>query len=245
MPYKRSRRSRTRRPVRKSRRTRRYRKRDADQTRGRFKPRFLGTTKNGITPAFQTKLTYSQDYNVSTDGFGIYWQQYRLNGCNDPDYGLGGHSVYMWDQLTPLYNRYVVTGCKVEVVGRWRTNNIDTNPIVGNIILTAGNVGLILPSSPADAREKQLGFVHTQADTRVYKISRYYDIAQVLGVPKSRVRNDDVFSSLVSADPTSSTQAIIHIGFVNQNPAVVTNWQGQVTMTYYVKMFDPKQFAQS
>ena len=102
-----------------------------------------------------------------------------------------------------------------------------------------------LPSSPADAREKQLGYVNAQADTRVYKVSKYYDIAQVIGVNKARIRNDDVFSSLVSADPASSTQAIMHIGLVNQNPSVVTNWQGTVTMTYYVKLFEPKQFDQS
>lgn len=244
MPYKRSRRSRrTRRP--RTRRTRRYRKRDADQTRGRYKPRFLGTTKNGITPAFVTRLTYSQDYNQSTDGFGITWQQFRLNGCNDPDYSGTGHSVYMWDQLTPLYNRYVVTGCKVTIIGRWRTSGIDTNPILGNIFLTSGSVSLTLPSSVADAREKQLGFVVAQGDTRVYKVSKYYDIAQVLGVNKSRVRNDDTFSSVVTTDPTSSSQAILQVGWVNQNHSVVTNWQGTVTLTYYVKLYDPKQFVQS
>ena len=146
MPYKRSRRSRRSRST-KPRRSRRYRKRDADATRGRFKPRFIGNTKNGITPAFRTRLMYSQDYNVSTDGFGIYWLQFRLNGCNDPDYSLGGHSVYMWDQLTPLYNRYVVTGCKVEVVGRWRTSGIDTNPLLGNVIMFAGNSSVPFPKS--------------------------------------------------------------------------------------------------
>lgn len=245
MPYKRRSIKSRGRPARKTRYARRYRKRDADQTHGRFKPRFLGTTKNGLTPAFKTRLMYSQDYNVSTDGFGIYWLQFRLNGCNDPDYSLGGHSVYMWDQLTPLYNRYVVTGCKVEVVGRWRTSGIDTNPLLGNVIMFAGNSSMNLPSSPGDAREKQLGYVNAQADTRVYKVSKYYDIAQVIGVSKSRIRNDDVFSSLVSADPASSTQAIMHIGLVNQNPSVVTNWQGTVTMTYYVKLFEPKQFDQS
>lgn len=111
--------------------------------------------------------------------------------------------------------------------------------------MTAGSVSLTLPSSVADAREKQLGFVVAQSDTRVYKVSKYYDIAQVLGVNKSRVRNDDTFSSVVTTDPTSSSQAILQVGWVNQNHAQVTNWQGTVTLTYYVKLYDPKQFVQS
>lgn len=219
-------------------RMRPYRRVDGDHTSHRFKPRFIGNTKNAITPAFSTRLTYSENYNISTDGVGIYWHVFRLNGLYDPDVSFGGHQPYMYDQLKALYGKWTVTGCKLNIIGRWRTNDINTNPIIGNIILTAGNTAtIVLPTSVGNAREQQLSAVYTNADTEVVRVSKYYDIGKVLGIPRNRVLSEDNLSGTISADPL--TQAQVFIGMVNQNMGYATNFQGTITLTYYVRFHDP------
>lgn len=220
------------------------RRRDADHTGYRFKPRFIGQTKGGITPTLKTRLIYSENYNISTDGVGIYWHNFRLNGLYDPDASLGGHQPYFYDQLTALYNKWTVTGCKVNIVGRWRTSNIDLNPLVGNLLLyPVSPTVATLPTSVGNAREQQLTEVRTFADTSVFNVSRYYDISQLAGLPRSRIINDDVYSGSTTADP--GQQFYLYVGMVNQSMSYVLNFQGTITLTYYVTFHDPKTVAPS
>ena len=72
-----------------------------------------------------------------------------MNGLFDPDITGFGHQPMGFDQLCPtLYQSYVVTGCKMILEGRFMSNNLDTNPVTGNIII--GGVTPLLTALPGD-----------------------------------------------------------------------------------------------
>lgn len=78
--------------------------------------------KEGIFSIFpnilKTKLPYSQDFGLSTGTLSSVFgpeQSFRLNAPFDPDFTGTGHQPYGYDQLTPFYNKCMVTAVDIEV----------------------------------------------------------------------------------------------------------------------------------
>jgi len=73
----------------------------------------------GIGRAFPEKLSVTHKYATIVDMFPATKTLLRLtfkcNGMFDPDDRLGGHQPLYFDQLTPIYNHYVVIKAKCKV----------------------------------------------------------------------------------------------------------------------------------
>lgn len=76
----------------------------------------LRSFNNGITDRMTTKLKYFENFRLDSAGSGLLTTRvYRGNSCFDPDFSLGGHAPYFYDQLSILYGQYTVTSSRIIV----------------------------------------------------------------------------------------------------------------------------------
>lgn len=228
---------RTRRPRRRVNRRRRYAKRS---TRALGVPRrtmMVNPSRSLVPNRYRTKLVYSQVYNTSTNGVGILWNQWAMNGLYDPDLTSTGHQPMGFDQLCPtLYSTYAVRGCKVVLEGRFRTGN-PSNEFVGNIIIGGTATGVSLPSSIDTANESRQYFTFTRDDSKHFRVSKYFDVAKVVGVPRNKIITEVTYAGTNSNNPAATH--LVNIGFIGMVPSFVVNIQYTITLVYYVDFYAP------
>lgn len=169
------------------------------------------------------------------DGTNVHTSySFKLNSCYDPYGGVtGDYNVqpYFWDQISAIYKKYLVTSAKAEV----QYNRPQVTDVMS--VMRASTVST-LPSD-FQLEESRPGAVKSQHT--VYgtgkKISRYYSVASVHGVPGTRVVSDDLYSAAVGADPS----LIAYLQIMNVNaPNNTTNnpMAFNVKITQYCTMFD-------
>lgn len=61
------------------------------------------------------KLKYVQAFTLTPDSSSVQYKEFRANSLFDPDYSVGGHQPYGFDQLATFYQHYVVIGSKITV----------------------------------------------------------------------------------------------------------------------------------
>ncbi len=156
-------------------------------------------------PAMNVKLHYCEIITLSGGAAGVLGneQVYRLNSCYDPNFSLGGHQVYGWDQLTPLYSRYRVSRVDIEV--EWFDPNTDGLLCATTLQPSTGTFSLSGKSADAIA-EKPMCTLETISDSgtqrRVYRFST--DIAQIEGVSRAVVEANDPYQAAVGTDPAKT-----------------------------------------
>jgi len=196
-----------------------------------------------ISDRYATKMIYSDLYNPSNVASTITWTQFRLGGMQDPDYLIGGHRPMGWNQLTILYGRYIVTGAKVTIEGRFRSSNMDTNPICANLLIGATPLAnMVLPPNVWTANESRQYWTRTYSDQEAVRFSKYFDLAKINGCTRSQYMNEENYSGTSTSDPQKNT--LLNIGFVPTGTEV-TNFQHTVTITYYVTWYSPNYVAPS
>lgn len=232
----------TRRPRRTARRTvRRARRMPLKRSRTNM---MVSTGRSIIANRYKTKLIYSDFYDTATNGIGILYHQFNANSLYDPDFTFTGHQPRGFDQLMTLYQSYTVTGVKIIVEGRLTSANLDTNPITGNIILGCLQPnGGVLPVDMTDASENRQYATYVRGDQTSFKLSKYFSIAKIVGVPSSRVITNDQYTGTVSSSP--SYTPLINLGFVEMNSSVVMRCKYNVTLIYYVQLSSPVQMNRS
>ncbi len=79
--------------------------------------RQVGTAAAPFPMRWDTKLVYGVNVTLTTAGsvaLGTYYR-FRLNSLYDPDVTGTGHQPYQYDQLTAIYQNYIVKGCYVDL----------------------------------------------------------------------------------------------------------------------------------
>lgn len=196
-----------------------------------------------IADRYQTKMVYSDAYNPSNVANTITWTQFRLGGLFDPDYLVGGHQPMGFDQLTMMYNRYIVTGCKVVIEGRFRSSNTDTVPICANLIIGASPLAsMVLPPNIWTANESRQYWTRTYSDQDAVRFTKYFSLPKINGCTRSQYMNEENYSGTASSDPQKNT--LLNIGFVPTG-SEVSNFQHTVTLIYYVTWYSPTYVSPS
>lgn len=205
----------------------------------------VNKSRSVIANRYKTKMVYSDAYDIQTSAGAIAWTQFRINGLYDPDITYTGHQPMGFDQLCPtLYGRYVVTGCKVKIEGRFRTGNLDTNPVTGNLIVGAQPVAnVLLPANLSASNESRQFYTITRTDQDSVIFTKYFDIAKEHGVSKQVVLNEENFSGTSVADPQKTL--VLSVGHVNTNQTVVCNFNYTITLVFYVQFYSPVALVQS
>lgn len=226
-----------------SRRRRTFKKRT--YTRKRKTPQMkLYAGRSIIANRYRTKLMYSDFFTLSTPGTGILWHQFNMNSLFKPDFTNAGHQPRGFDQLMTLFQSYIVTGMKIKVEGRFLSSNLDTNPVVGNLILGYLTVnGGTLPTDMTDASESRNYITVTRGDQTAFNVSKYFDVARCSGIPRSRVFNDVQYTGTVSTSP--AVVPLVNLGFVGMNSSIAIGVYYNVTIQYYVTFQSPIQMVRS
>lgn len=76
----------------------------------------LRTLKNPFGKKYWCNLRYVENMAISangTTGLSAIQEQFTLNNVFDPRYSVGGHQPYLYDQISPMYERLWVWGAKV------------------------------------------------------------------------------------------------------------------------------------
>lgn len=66
-----------------------------------------------IARRFPTKLRYQETISLNPDITGVASHVYSLNGIYDPNISGVGHQPRGFDQIMPMFDHYVVVGCRV------------------------------------------------------------------------------------------------------------------------------------
>lgn len=183
-------------------------------------------------PKLNTKLVYTDVLTVGAPIAGVVGteQDYRLNSVFDPDFTGGAKQPLYFDQVAPLYRRYIVHGVRVRLI--W--SNPSADGVVGVVSVGFNSVaGLTL----ANVIQKPMTYVFNVNNTGSQKMSydQYVPCHKVLSMTK-RQYNDDISNTgaLVTANPTQS-DCILRLGAVNDSTAAAgATITCQIQLTYYV-----------
>lgn len=67
----------------------------------------------GFPDIYKTKLKFADTYHLTSTSFDN--QIFRANSLNDPDFTGVGIQPRFYDQITAIYDKYLVMGCKMRV----------------------------------------------------------------------------------------------------------------------------------
>lgn len=207
------------------------------------KRRLRSTYKTAIikSPTFARDLYVKLKYNMRTNMIGgsgvIPSYVFRGNDIYDPDFtGTGGQPLG-FDQYITIYNKWTVMGSKCKVNFSNHSGDGAMVSIQGNTSNSWSNLDWL--NQPL-LRSACVG-PSTGIGTKT--LSKYLSTASVMGVTKSKVRDEDSYSGSSSLMPSSQWYWLIKAGAMNPTASVDVDLN--CTLTYYVRFYDPKQLNSS
>lgn len=186
------------------------------------------------------KLVYTDHYQAgSASGGASSYQRYHLNSLFDPYAGIGGHQPRGYDQLTPIYEKWLVTHVTVRI---------------DIVSFDAANSGMVSIST-INGNDTPLSAVWTEAEkvgAKAYLMqvdgaktglhyARRFSVASLFGKTASEYSGDANNWGIAGANPTN----LMDIAIGTQDP--FNNGQvdahGIITLVYEVKWADKQSFA--
>lgn len=216
----------------------RSRRRTNAPRRGRRRLTHTATINRALTPYAQryiTKLKYCESYTATATI--LHTQRWRLNSLFDPNYSLGGHQPYGFDQLATVYNRYRVVACSWTIHVASSTNYVTVCAIPNN--------DLPSPLNMSAAKELPRAKWSTGGGgTNIIRITGKTYIPSLVGRTKAQYMADDRYQALTSADPQEAAILQIMIADCNDTTSL-SGVQVSVTLNYLAEFFDINTLSQS
>lgn len=210
------------------------RKSNRRQPRRQFRPirRSLGS---GIPNSIAMKMKYSANLTPTTTT-AISNTFYSLSNLFDPDVSGVGHQPYYYDEMTPLYARWFVSGCAYKCTVNSQSGTVQVGvkaqrDVTGMTDITA------YPERPGTK------YTVASAGGPSKVIKGYYSMPQLWGISASAYRAELNYHGTFDASP--SLQQFFQISW--QNPDGVSTASGTVVveLTYYVTWTDRKRVTSS
>lgn len=190
-------------------------------------------------------LRYGEILTFSTGAGGVAADyQFNLNSIFDCDRTGVGHQPYGHDTYQTLYQRYRVKKCKWRiVVGAATSQGVGTlAPTLSVYVVPVNNtIGINTSLGIEQSSFGRGAVINVQGDSS-HTFTGMVDLQKLNGVKKSEYDDDDRFEANFGASPTELMG--LHVILECPNGLVAT-CTAQVTLEYYVEMFDPIQLAQS
>lgn len=154
-----------------------------------------------------TALPYVDELTLTTSaGVNTYGNEYsyRLNSLYDPYFSAGGHQPYGFDQLTTIYNRYLVSRVDLELTfsdptvdglmpGVMLKNYLDATTLVGNNIPTVSEFPTAWTKAVSNTGSQKIVF------------RKSVDLAAMMGLTKAQYESGwPSLAAVVTADPSIS-----------------------------------------
>lgn len=154
-----------------------------------------------------TVLDYVTNVSLSTTNsaptFGTE-TSFRLNSLFDPEFAVGGHQPYGYDQITPFYSRYMVHAVDVEFTfSDPSSDGLYASVYFKNFYDTSTLQG----SSISAASERPTNWVRPINNTgsQVVVFRKHVDLATMMGLSKSQFEGGwFALSGLAGTDPAQT-----------------------------------------
>lgn len=195
-----------------------------------------------IPDRFVTKMKYSGLYALTTAGVAVpAYHLFRLNSIFDPDYTGVGHQPLGHDELTPLYNKYVVSGVS------WRVTytNQSTSDYCDVCVIPRPNIATIpLMDTVFESPYVRRATIGPETGARnIVTMKGYVSMAKLRGVSKSKILNENDNSALIGANPVIVPTLQLYVE--NQNTLATITAVARVELIYYVTLYDRRVLSQS
>lgn len=152
----------------------------------------------------------------------------------DPQYNVGGHQPFGFDQWVQFYKSYTVYGIgyDIECINTGTSLQAEVAVVAKNTALLTTSMNTIY-EKPFH-RTAVLGVEGSGKNVR--RLKGYISVAQQHGVNKSKIKFDDEFSSLMTTNPLK--QAYLHIYSQAIDGTTSLNVIYRVKLTYFTQLFN-------
>lgn len=217
---------------------RRYRRRQKNKKsyrkkRSYKKPSSRYRKSSGFPSTLYTKLKYVERILITNTSGAIGTHRFSGNSIFDPNYEVGGHQPYYYDQYAAIYNNYYVSGSKITFRAS-TTNSVAVNMTVRATPDSTAIADLDLEMERPGALTKQINAYRPQT-FKMYRSSN-----RVFGV---KTKDEIAYSGLGNASP--SDQWFWQIATQPSDETQTTYSYIYVSIVYYVKFWDRKGVSQS
>lgn len=218
---------------------------DVGHLRGPFKSYVEG---DPFPPAKLYRLIYAEQYALTAGTSGVVGTAiaFNLNNINDPNLAggaSGGHQPYGHDTLATVYNKYKVSGVKIEAhfsdpsedgiyILMEATGQTATSTMAGSSINYATERPMVVTRYLNDTGSQQL------------KVSQFFPIHTLLGITKTQFNADtNQYSANMNDNPAAIPKLYIGLGSLRGSSAA--NAKCTVKLTYYTMCYDRLILGQS
>lgn len=159
-------------------------------------PRWVGKTKVGFPKELRMKHRYCSTGTLSFTSGLLNTYQFRCNGMFDPDHTGTGHQPLYFDQLTAIYDHFIVRNSKITLRAACPT----TNAVPVSVGIFINDDTTVTPSTLQNCAEISSSVYKTLNTTcSEVVLSKKWSCVEAFG-PASL--NDPELQGSASADPT-------------------------------------------
>jgi hypothetical protein len=131
--------------------------------------------------------------------------QFRLNSLYDPDLTSTGHQPMGYDQLTALYNQWVVTSCRVVLNAVMLSDPAYTAGTAGMLAMYGVANDSSVPTTPSQLIENhQPAYAALSGYQNTCRLGHVFNLPSMFGLNKNQYTADDTFYGQISANPSKS-----------------------------------------
>lgn len=210
--------------------------------RAAYTPPRFGTTypnalyKTSMPGSMTVKMKYCDQYSLTSGSGTATSQVFKANSVYDPDHSGTGHQASTRDQWALLYTHYRVDAVHFKVVA---------------IVASGSGFLTMFPSTdggaitdPVVATESRLSTtIPIQGGGGGKTLSRSYSLAAIFGVTRQVLMDDDLYRSVLTADP----QAVgyLRLSWIDAALSAGTVCHVNIEITYSVTLYGPLQTARA
>jgi len=176
-------------------------------------------------------------------------RQFRANDLYDPDYAVGGHQPYGFDQVMAQYYHFTVlkSKCDLEIISNAENANVEFRVwkcnaagVVAAAYASTGVNGMI----EVEPHTKPLTITSGYIRPADRKLSIWFDAQKTFHKPYADMIGDSAYSGDDSKSPTEDAFFSI-CGYAPGNAAWTNASLGtmRVTITYYAAFSEPRRVA--
>jgi len=179
----------------------------------------IGLFNAGLNPLperYVCKMKYAENFIVGSGTSPSSYTYFRLNSLYDPDYTLGGHQPYGYDQISPLFTGYRVYATS------WRVtmeNTLgETSMFMAVMPIPSANT-FTFPSISSSMENPRARYGTYTVGAKALIIKGRSFLPKLAGVPVMTYRADNNYSSAVAGNPVIPLNLVVFVS----DPTEATN----------------------
>ncbi len=184
----------------------------------------------GFPDRYVCKLKYNEQIQLGTIGLDTY--RFRMNSIFDPNQTGIGHQPFFHDELALIYSRYRVTSFSFKL-GFVNLASVAANIAVVPVNNTTAFTSMSQVQEMSRSRKKLIGV--SGGGKEITYMSGHFSPKAIAGVTAEKWRTDDIYSALMSTNPSEEQYLAI---LIEDIAAGTSDICVEVNLIYHVELFD-------